>query len=246
MKKNALIKAMEPFGIALMDYYSGKEVEKLIMHRDDGLKDEHPVEYYFREPSEFSLIEKEALKICKGKVLDIGAGVGPHSLELQKMGLNVTSIDVSLHACNIMKKKGLKNVACMSFYEYCNSNKCKFDTILLLGRSIGFVENINGLKKFLNHCKSLLNQNGNIIFDSTDIRPTTKSIHLAYQKKNQDEGRYLGEIRLRLEYKGLMGDYFQILHVDPDVLESIVLELGLKYEIVLKEENKSYLVRIFK
>ena len=246
MKKNALIKAMEPFGLALMDYYTGKEVGKLIMHRDDGLKDEHPVEYYFREPSEFSLIEKEALKICKGKVLDIGAGVGPHSLELQKMGLNVTSIDVSLHACNIMKKKGLKNVACMSFYEYCNSNKCKFDTILLLGRSIGFVENINGLKKFLNHCKSLLNQNGNIIFDSTDIRPTTKSIHLAYQKKNQDEGRYLGEIRLQLEYKGLMGVYFQILHVDPDVLESIVLELGLKYENVMKEENTSYLVRIFK
>ncbi len=247
MKKNALIKAMEPFGLALTDYYTGKEVEKLIMHRDDGLKDEHPVEYYFREPSEFSLIEKEALKICKGKILDIGAGVGPHSLELQKMGLNVTSIDVSLHACNIMKKKGLKNVACMSFYEYCNSNKCKYDTILLLGRSIGFVENLNGLKKFLNNCKTLLNQNGNIIFDSSDLRTTTKPIHLAYHKNNQDEGRYLGEIRIRMEYQGLMGDYFQILHVDPDTLENIVIESGLKYEFVMKEENGgSYLVRIFK
>lgn len=246
MKKNVLIKAMEPFGIALMDYCNRKEAGGLIMHRDDGLKDDHPVEYYFREPSEFSLIEKKALKICNGKVLDIGAGVGPHSLELQKLGLNVISIDVSQHACNIMKKRGLKNVACMSFYEYCESNECKFDTILLLGRSIGFVENLNGLKKFLNHCKSILNQNGNIIFDSTDIRPTTKSIHLAYQKKNQDEGRYLGEIKLQLEYKGIIGDYFQILHVDPDALESIVLELGLKYKIVMKEENTSYLVRIFK
>ena len=48
MDKDALIKAMEPFGIALTDYYNGKEVGGLIMHRDDGLKDEHPVEYYFR------------------------------------------------------------------------------------------------------------------------------------------------------------------------------------------------------
>ncbi|MHA1474530.1 MAG: class I SAM-dependent methyltransferase [Promethearchaeota archaeon] len=245
MKKNALIKAMEPFGLALMDYYTGKEVGELIMHRDDGSKDVHPVEYYFREPSDFSLMEKEALKICKRKVLDIGAGVGPHSLELQKLGLNVFSIDVSQHVCNIMKKRGLKNVECMSYYEFCDLNQGKFDIILLLGRSIGFVENLDGLKKFLNHCKSQLNQNGNIIFDSTDIRPTTKPIHLAYQKNNQDHGRYLGEIRLQMEYKGLMGDYFQILHVDPDILEKIVLELGLKYEFVIKEES-SYLVRIFK
>ncbi len=245
MKKNALIKAMEPFGLALMDYYNGKEVGELIMHRDDGLKDEHPVVYYFREPTDFSLIEKDALKMCKGKVLDIGAGVGPHSLELQKLGMNVFSIDVSQHVCNIMKKRGLKNVECISFYEFCDMHKEKFDTILLLGRSIGFVETLNGLKKFLNQSKSVLNQNGNIIFDSTDIRSTTKSIHLAYQKKNQDEGRYLGEIRLQMEYNGLLGDYFQILHVDPDVLEDIVLESGLKSEFVIKEES-SYLVRIFK
>ena len=244
MKKNALIKAMEPFGLVLTDYYNGKEVGDLIMHRDDGLKEDHPVEYYFREPSEFSIIEKEALKLCKGKILDIGAGVGPHSLELQKLGLSVFSIDVSPHVCNIMKKRGLKNVECMSFYEFYNIHERKFDTILLLGRSIGFVENLNGLKKFLNQCKSLLNKNGNIIFDSTDIRPTTKPIHLAYQKKNQDEGRYLGEIRLQMEYKGLMGDYFQILHVDPDSLAEVVLESKMKYDMVLKEET-SYLVRIF-
>lgn len=248
MKKSALINAMEPFGLALTDYYyNRKKVGKLIMHRDDGLKEEHPVEYYFREPSDFSPMEKEALKICKGKVLDIGAGVGPDSLELQKLGLRVYSIDVSQHACKIMGKRGLKNVECMSFYEFTDIHEGKFDTILLLGRSIGFVETLNGLKKFLNYCKSLLNQNGNIIFDSSDLRTTTKPIHLKYQKKNQDEGRYLGEIRLRMEYQGLMGDYFQILHVDPDTLENIVLELGLKYEFVMKEENDgSYLVRIFK
>ncbi len=245
MKKNALIKAMEPFGLALTDYYAGNEVGKLIMHRDDGLKEDHPVGYYFRESSDFSLIEKEALKICKGKVLDIGAGVGPHSLELQKLGMNVFSIDVSQHVCNIMKKRGLKNVECMSFYEFCDNNPGKFDTILLIGRSIGFVETLNGLRKFLNHCKSLLNKNGNIIFDSSDIRHTAKPIHLAYQKNNIDKGRYLGEIRLRMEYKGLLGDYFQILHVDPDILSKIVLESGLKYEFVIKEES-SYLVRIFK
>ena len=64
MKKSEPIKAMEPFGLALNDYYTGKEVGELIMHRDDGSRDKHPVEYYFREPSDFLLMEKEALKIA--------------------------------------------------------------------------------------------------------------------------------------------------------------------------------------
>ncbi|QEE17398.1 class I SAM-dependent methyltransferase [Promethearchaeum syntrophicum] len=246
MQKNSLIKAMEPFGLALADYFLGKEVGDLFMNRDDGSKDKHPVEYYFRNPSDFSLFEKEALKLCKGKTLDIGAGVGPHSLELQKRGLKVHSIDISTHACDIMKERGLKNVECMSYYDFCDLHKENFDTILLLGRSIGFVENLNGLKKFLMHCKSQLNQNGNIIFDSSDLRVTTKPIHLAYQKKNQEEGSYLGEIRLQMEYKGLKGNYFKILHVDPDSLAKIVLESKMKYEIVMKEETGGgYLVRIF-
>jgi len=49
-----------------------------------------------------------------------------------------------------------------------------------------------------------------------------------------------------MEYKGLIGDFFQILHVDPDSLAKIVLESKMKYEIVMKEETGGgYLVRIF-
>ncbi|MCK4370547.1 MAG: methyltransferase domain-containing protein, partial [Candidatus Lokiarchaeota archaeon] len=143
-------KGMEPFGEALEDFYNGKKNAEITLIRDDGLEFNVPIEYFFRSPKDFSNLEKQAIRLCKGKVIEIGAGVGPHSLELQRLGFEVYAIDISSHACNIMKKRGLKNVQCTDFYNF---KMDSFDTILLLGRSIGFVGNLNGLKKFLSYCK---------------------------------------------------------------------------------------------
>jgi hypothetical protein len=236
-------KSMEPFGLALKDYFEGKRDVKIIFHRDDGLKDENFVSHYFRNKKEYSPFECHALRLCYGKVLDIGAGVGPDSLELQSLGLNVLAIDISSHACDIMKKRGVKNVKCTSVY---NLDEKNFDTIILIGRSIGFVEDISGLKKFLNYCKSLLNSDGQILLDSLDVRKTTNPDHLAYQERNRKLGHYFGEIGLQMEYKGSLGEKFKLLHVDPQTLNHCAEEIGWSCEILDEEENGNYLARIFK
>ncbi len=105
-------KTFEPFGIALEDFYNGNKNAEITLIRDDGIEWNVPIEYFFRGIENFSNIEKQALQLCKGRVLDIGAGVGPHALELQKLGLEVYAIDISSHACRIMKKRGIKNVQC--------------------------------------------------------------------------------------------------------------------------------------
>ncbi|MBA7605140.1 hypothetical protein ES703_12269 [subsurface metagenome] len=236
------LKPMEPLGIALKEFYEGSKQAKVIFHRDDGLRDNHYVFHYFRTEKEFSLIEKQAITLCRGKVLDIGAGVGPHSLELQKKGLEVYSIDISLNACEIMKKRGIKNVRCLTVYDLDERN---FDTILLMGRAIGFVEDLLGLKKFLNFCKSLLTPDGYILLDSLDVRSTTVPEHLAYQERNRKLGRYIGVIGLQMEYKSKIGEKFKLLHVDPQTLKECAKETGWSCEI-LKNENGNYLVKIFK
>jgi len=180
--------------------------------------------------------------LCRGKVLDIGAGAGPHSLALQERGLEVTAIDISPHACEIMRKRGIKNIKCSTVYEL---KEKKFDTILLMGRSIGFVENLSGLKQFLIYCKDLLNPMGLILFDSLDVRLTTSPIHLAYQEENIKHGRYFGEIRLQIEYEDILGEKFQILHIDPQTLKNITNKLNWSCEILCKEKNGIYLAKIF-
>lgn len=236
-------KSMEPFGLALKEFYEGNKYAKVIFHRDDGLKEDHHVFLYFRSQRDFSLIENQAIALCRGKVLDIGAGVGPHSLELQKMGLEVYAIDISFNACEIMKKRGVMNVKCSTVYDL---KEITFDTILLMGRSIGFVENLLGLKKFLNFCNGLLNSGGFILLDSFDVQQTTNQTHLAYQNENSKSGRYFGEIRLQLEYKGQIGEKFQILHVDPYTLTKTAKEVGWSCDTIYKEKNGDFLAKIFK
>lgn len=235
-------KSMEPYGLALKDFYNGNKNVKIVFNRDDGLREEAPINFYFRNQNNFTSLEKLANKLCQGRVLDIGAGVGPHSLSLQNRGLDVLAIDISPHACEIMKNRGVQNVMCLTVYDL---KKVKFDTILLMGRSIGFVEDLSGLKKFLNYCKDLLNPEGIILLDSIDVQKTTNQIHLAYHKKNLELGRYFGEIRIQIEYKGQLGERIQILHVDPRTLMASANGVGWSCEILLKEKNGAYLAKIF-
>ncbi|MBC8462075.1 MAG: hypothetical protein H8D67_29250 [Deltaproteobacteria bacterium] len=113
-------KSMEPYGLALLDYFNGDSSAKVIIHRDDGEKSNLPIEPFFRGAENFLPMEQTALDLCYGRVLDVGAGAGPHSLELQNKGLYVcarsnarlrlSAIDISTQACEIMKKRGVKDV----------------------------------------------------------------------------------------------------------------------------------------
>jgi 2-polyprenyl-3-methyl-5-hydroxy-6-metoxy-1,4-benzoquinol methylase len=232
---------MDLFGLALSDYFNGDRSFALIMHRDDGLRVELPVRLFFAEPSEFSTIEKRALELCFGKVLDIGAGTGRHAKELQKKGLDIQAIDVSPEAVEIMKKSGLNKVVCGDIFDY---KEGKFDTLLLLGHGIGMVESIDGLRRFLEHAHSLINPGGLLLFDSLDVRCTDDPSNISYQKNNKEQNIYFGEIRLQFEYKGHKGKSWTWLHVDSETLLSEASNAGWVCEIVFREPWGDYLAKL--
>ena len=67
-------------GRAIWDYYHKENPEDLQTETSISELDELPVEYLFRDFDEMNKIEQKALKLANGKVLDIGAGAGSHSL----------------------------------------------------------------------------------------------------------------------------------------------------------------------
>ncbi|MFX0148185.1 MAG: class I SAM-dependent methyltransferase [Candidatus Hodarchaeota archaeon] len=233
--------AMKPFGSALEAYYKGEQDVKVIYHRDDGQITEDFIKGYFRDIQNFPEREKIALGECRGEIIDIGAGAGRHSLELQDRGYDVLAIDISDKACEVMRKRGVKKVKCNTPYEIDDTN---FDTILLMGCSIAFVGDLTGLKTFLNHAKSLLNPNGLILMDSRDVRVTDNPKHLEYQKKNIRAGKYRGEINICIEFKGVKGEMFRILHVDPDTLKRIAEENGWDCKVLYKGVEGLYLAKL--
>ena len=232
---------MTPYGQAILDFFHGDPSATIMVHRDDGHTDNLPAGVFFREPAAFSPIEQAALNLCRGHVLDIGAGTGCHSLALQERGERVLAIDVSPEALQILAERGVEQRQQADVFEFHGG---PFDTLLLMMHGIGMVGDLAGLDHFLAHVRSLLKPGGQLLFDSLDVRCTEQPVHLAYQEANRQAGRYFGEIRLQFEYQGQMGQPFGWLHVDPGTLAGHANELGWSCRVVHQEENGDYLAQL--
>ena len=71
---------MELHGQAMLDYLNGEEDAYCILRRDDGVA--YPPIYarQFFYPDGLPELDQIAVERCVGRVLDIGAGAGSHSL----------------------------------------------------------------------------------------------------------------------------------------------------------------------
>ncbi|MFC2035074.1 class I SAM-dependent methyltransferase [Chloroflexota bacterium] len=232
--------AMKPYGLALLDYHNGNHSATYTTYRDDDWKTELPVSLFFRQAQDLKL-EKIALDLCRGNVLDVGAGTGIHSLFLQDKGLQVCAIDVSSEAVQIMQERGVVDVWQDDVLSFENE---QFDTILMMGHGIGVVEDINGLIQFLDHVISLLNLDGQVLLTSLDVQVTDNPMHLRYQEQNLEAGRYFGEIRMQFKYGNSEGPLFGWLHVDPETLGDYALRVNLNCEVIEEQGDGNYLARL--
>lgn len=228
----------DPIGAALHDFVSNPSdiviKVKSVQSDDDVL----PVAYLFRTPEMMPEIEIKALELCRGKILDIGAGAGCHSIILQKRQFDVISIDSSAGAVELMKKAGLHAI----HDQVENINDQKFDTLLLLMNGLGLARTIEQLPHFLTHLKSLLNPSGQILADTSD---------LSYLYIDEDGGmdidlnsNYYGEMDFEMEYKDQCSGWFKWLYIDLDNLTAIAESCGLNCELILSGENNHYLVQL--
>jgi SAM-dependent methyltransferase len=233
--------SMDSYGQALLDFHQGAMSATITVLRDDGYASPLPAAVFFRKPSEFSGIERAALSLCKGKVLDIGAGTGIHTLALQAQGLPVTAIDISPQAVEIMSQHGVQDVRRVDLFDF---HEERFDTLLMMLHGIGMVETLPGLDRFLSHAKQLASPGGQVIFDSLDVRHTDDPLHLAYQEANRKAGRYFGEIRMRFEYQNQKGPLFGWLHVDAETLADHAGQAGWECRILHPREDGNYLAQL--
>ncbi|MDB5014440.1 MAG: SAM-dependent methyltransferase, partial [Daejeonella sp.] len=228
--------SMDIFGLALQDFFQHKSPNTLWIHNKYGEKEEMPVDVFFRTEAEMPELEKLALNLCKGKVLDIGAGVGSHALVLQQDGIDVTALELSANACQIMKEKGVRKVLNEDIFTYKSE---KFDTLLLLMNGIGLSKTLLGVVDFLKVASDLLAPNGQLIFDSSDIS-------YLYEDSKMPEDRYYGEISYQYEYKSQKSTWFKWLYIDQNLITQIANEQGWNCTILYEDEFDQYLAKLTK
>lgn len=228
------------FGKAILDFQTNNSPEDIITETSISETDVMSVGYLFRSFLEMPKIEQKAIQLSKGKVLDVGCGAGSHSLYLQnEKKFDVTCIDISENAIKACKLRGLKNTRVQNILNIENE---KFDTILLLMNGTGIFENLIKAPIYLQKLKSLLNFNGQILIDSSDI---------IYMFDDDNDGgkwipnnNYYGELTFSISYKKETENNFPWLYLDFKTLQNVAKDNGLKCEIITEGNHYDYLAKL--
>ena len=232
---------LDLFGKAILDFQTNNSPEDIITETNISEADEMDVAYLFRSYNEMPRLEKKALQLSKGKVLDVGCGAGSHSLYLQNdKNLEVTSIDISENAIQACQLRGLKNAKTQNVLDLENE---KFDTILLLMNGTGIFGTLAETTKFLQKLKSLLTPNGQILIDSSDI---------IYMFDEDEDGSkwipsdgYYGELTFTISYKKETDTPFPWLYLDYNTLQNAAQANGLECELIKEGEHFDYLAKLY-
>lgn len=228
------------FGKAILDYQTNNEPQDLITETNISEADDMSVAYLFRSFNEMPKIEQKALQLCRGKILDVGCGAGSHSLYLQEKGFDVTSIDVSENAIKACQLRSLKKARVQNLLDIQNET---FDTILLLMNGTGIFGTLAQTSIYLQKLKSLLNPNGQILIDSSDI---------IYMFDEEEDGSkwvpadgYYGELTFTISYKNQTEEPFPWLYLDYNTLQNAAHANGLHCELITEGKHFDYLVKLF-
>ena len=240
MKHNVLFPASDPMGAAIFDYHrNGAPAGKLVVHSSMFEDDEIPVADLFRCYMDMPHIEQVALQQAQGKILDVGAGSGCHSIALKQMNKEALAIDISPLSVQVMQERGL-NAQLTDFYS--KDFYEKFDTILMLMNGTGIIGNMDGIPEFFARLKQLLTPSGSVIIDSSD---------LCYLFEEEDgsvmidlAGDYYGQLDYQMEYKGICGEPFDWLYLDFNTLSAYAEDYGFKAELLAEGEHYDYLARL--
>ena len=229
--------AYEPHGAALLDCFRG-DLSAVLVCYQDGTRDDVPAAFWLR--SAIDPLERLALDLCKGRVLDLGAGAGVHALELQRRGFVVTAIDISSACVTIMRERGVLDAKEADLYAFVGG---PFDTILCVCNGLDKVGRLAELPRFLDRMRLLLAPGGQFIADSFDLRFGADEVRLAEFSRKISAGRYFGEMDLRFEYKGQAGAPFSTLQIDFQTLSQIAASNGWTCECV-NCKNGHHLARL--
>lgn len=230
----------DPMGAAILDYQQHGKARKIRVLSSMFDEDEISVPYLFRKRSEMPKLEQLAMDRATGRILDVGAGAGCHTLALQAMGREVSAIDISPLSVEAMQQQGISDVRCINLFDPALTQT--YDTILLLMNGSGIIGTLRNMPQFFARLKTLLNPGGQVLLDSSDLK---------YLYENEDgsydidpAGPYYGEIDYQMVYRNVRGDKFDWLYIDFETLRMLAGLNSFNCELVAEGEHYDYLAKL--
>ena len=142
----------DPMGAAISDYFNHHRADRLRVFSSQFEEDEIPVKELFRSIQSMPVLERTALQMATGRILDVGAGSGCHAPLSNE----------------VMKQRGVKDSRLINLFDETFTET--FDTVLMLMNGSGIIGTLNNMPAFFQRMKRILRPGGCILMDSSDLR----------------------------------------------------------------------------
>jgi len=197
-----------------------------IVEREDGLINASVMgpKLYLAPFRRWPAHHRQAMRLVRGRVLDVGAGAGRVSLHLQERGHDVVAIDNSPGAIEVCRRRGVRDARLLDFADV-DESLGTFDTIVLLGNNFGLFGSPSRAKRLLRKLRRLTSEDARILAESRDVSTSGGADapwHVAYRKRNVERGRLPGQIRIRIRFRTIIGPWFDYPMVSPAEMRDIL------------------------
>jgi len=197
---------LDIWGRIYLDHWRG-ESQPHVYHRDDGHSDTASADDYFVAPR--GIADRTLLGELSGRVLDLGCGPGSYTLFLESRGNDVVAVDASPGAIAVCRERGCRDARIMTIDEV-DESLGHFDAIVCMGNTFGIGSSPTHLLGRLERMRRRLSPGGRLLIALLDPLSTTDPNHLAYHERNRAAGRPPGLARVRFEYRGEVGDWWDL------------------------------------
>lgn len=221
------------FGRALLDWAKGGRVPEIVEREDGFTQSGAGPEVYLSVPKDWPGAERQALRLMRGKVLDVGCGAGRVALALQERGVDVIGLDWSARAVEAAQLCGVRDVRRGSI-EHLGRVIAEFDSIVLFGNNFGLFGTPEHAHELLTEWATKAKPGTRIFVESTSAYfGGAPGFDRLYYRRNLEGGRPPGSVRLRYRYEEFTGDWFTWLFVSPSEMRRILRGTGWRPTRVL-------------
>jgi SAM-dependent methyltransferase len=230
----------DAYGRLVLDHLEhGGQVE--IVERDNGFVAASRLgpEAYFAPLRQWAKHERTAIRLARGRVLDIGCGAGRVALHLQNRGHEVVGIDVSPLAVDVARRRGTTDVRVLSVTRV-GPRLGRFDTFVMYGSNFGLVAGRRRAPWLLRRFRSIANEGARILAGSTNPYTTDNPDHLAYHERNRQRGRMGGQLRIRIRHGSYGTPWFDYLLASPDEMAELAAGTGWELTRVIDDGEPFY------
>jgi hypothetical protein len=230
----------DAYGRLILDHLEGGDAIEVV-ERDDGFINASSLgpAAYFAPVRRWPKVERTAMRLARGRVLDVGCGAGRVALELQERGHEVVGIDVAPLALEVARRRGARDVRELPVTRV-GPSLGRFDTFVMFGVNFGLMGSGRRAPWLLRRFRSIANEGARILAESVNPYTTDNPDHLAYHERNRSRGRMAGQLRIRIRHGSYGTPWFDYLLASPEEMAELADGTGWELARVIDEGEHVY------